>query len=112
MQPYHDSVWGRPETDECQLFRSQTLQLMQCGVSWTTVWRKRDHFERAFKSYDVNEVACFSDADINDLMAWPDGTIIRNRAKLRAVVQNARVICAMNAAAASGATTPLPSKRF
>ena len=37
MQPYHDSTWGRPETDECQLFRSQTLQLMQCGVSWTTV---------------------------------------------------------------------------
>jgi DNA-3-methyladenine glycosylase I len=102
MRPYHDSVWGRPETDESRLFQSQTLQLMQCGVSWTTVWRKRHHFEHAFKSYDVDEVARFSDADVNDLMGWPDGTIIRNRAKLRAVVLNARIICAMRAEAASG----------
>jgi DNA-3-methyladenine glycosylase I len=108
MQPYHDSVWGRPETDESRLFRSQTLQLMQCGVSWTTVWRKRDHFERAFKSYDVDKVARFSDADISELMSWPDGTIIRNRAKLRAVVQNARIICAMRAEAASG----IPARYF
>lgn len=102
MQPYHDSVWGRPETNEFRLFQSQTLQLMQCGVSWTTVWRKRHHFERAFKFYDVNEVARFSDEDINDLMMWPDGTIIRNRSKLRAVVQNARIICAMRAEADAG----------
>ena len=68
---------------------------MQCGVSWhwAAVWRKRQHFERAFKSYNVDAVARFSDGYINDLMAWPDGTIIRNRSKLRAVVQNARVIC-------------------
>jgi DNA-3-methyladenine glycosylase I len=107
MQPYHDSVWGRPETDESLLFRSQTLQLMQCGVSWATVWRKRQHFERAFKSYNVDAVAQFSDGDINDLMAWPDGTIIRNRSKLRAVVQNARVICSMRAEAASGTSLNL-----
>ena len=106
MQPYHDSVWGRPETNESRLFQSQTLQLMQCGVSWTTVWRKRHHFERAFKFYDVNEVARFSDEDINDLMMWPDGTIIRNRSKLRAVVQNARIICAMRAEADAGNTIP------
>ncbi len=67
-----------------------------------TRWRKRDHFERAFKSFDVKKVARFTDDDINALMAWPDGTIIRNRAKLRAVVQNARVICAMRTDAASG----------
>ena len=110
MQPYHDGVWGRPETDESRLFQSQTLQLMQCGVSWATVWRKRQHFERAFKSYNVDAVARFSDGDINDLMAWPDGTIIRNRSKLRAVVQNARVICGMRAEAASGASlAALPS---
>ncbi len=74
-------------------------------------WRKRHHFERAFKSFNVSEVARFSEKDIDDLMAWPDGTIIRNRAKLRAVVQNARIICAMSAAAAAGATVSFHASR-
>jgi DNA-3-methyladenine glycosylase I len=102
MQQYHDHTWGRPETDESRLFESQTLQLMQCGVSWGTVWRKREHFRRAFKNYDVVKVAGFNAKEIDDLMAWPDGTIIRNRSKLRAVVQNAQLIVSMMRNAASG----------
>lgn len=102
MQQYHDHTWGRPETDESRLFESQTLQLMQCGVSWGTAWRQREHFRRAFKNYDVVQVASFNAQDIEDLMAWPDGTIIRNRSKLRAVVRNARLIVSMMRDSASG----------
>jgi DNA-3-methyladenine glycosylase I len=103
MQQYHDHTWGRPETDESRLFESQTLQLMQCGLSCRdTAWRQREHFRRAFKNYDVVKVASFNKEDIEDLMAWPDGTIIRNRAKLRAVVRNARLILSMARDSASG----------
>jgi len=102
MHEYHDEVWGRAETDESRLFESQTLQLMQCGVSWGTVWRKREHFRRAFKNYDVAKVAGIDAKGIDGMMAWPDGTIIRNRSKLRAVVQNAQLILSMRNAEASG----------
>ena len=103
MQQYHDHTWGRPQTDESRLFESQTLQLMQCGLSCRdTAWRQREHFRRAFKNYDVVKVAGFNKEDIEDLMAWPDGTIIRNRSKLRAVVRNARLIVSMARDSASG----------
>jgi DNA-3-methyladenine glycosylase I len=103
MQQYHDHTWGRPETDESRLFESQTLQLMQCGLSCRdTAWRQREHFRRAFKNYDVVKVASFNKEDIEDLMVWPDGTTIRNRAKLRAVVRNARLIVSMARDSASG----------
>ena len=65
MQQYHDHTWGRPETDESRLFESQTLQLMQCGLSCRdTAWRQREHFRRAFKNYDVVKVAGFNKEDI------------------------------------------------
>jgi DNA-3-methyladenine glycosylase I len=103
MQQYHDDTWGRPETDESRLFESQTLQLMQCGLSCReTAWRQREHFRRAFKNYDVVKVASFDAEDIEDLMASPDGSIIRNRPKLRAVVRNARLIVSMARDSASG----------
>jgi DNA-3-methyladenine glycosylase I len=101
LQEYHDNSWGRPETDESRLFESQTLQLMQCGVSWTTVWRKRENFRRAFKNYDVAKVAGFTEKHVDDLLALPPGTIIRNRSKIRAVVENARLILSFRMDAAS-----------
>jgi DNA-3-methyladenine glycosylase I len=103
MQQHHDNTWGRPQTDESRLFESQTLQLMQCGLSCRhTAWRQREHFRRAFKNYDVVKVAGFNKEDIEGLMAWPNGTIIRNRTKLRDVVRNARLIVSMARDSASG----------
>ena len=75
---------------------------MQCGVSWGSAWRKLEHFRRAFKNYDVVKVVSFNAEDIEDLMAWPDGTITRYRSKLRAVVRNARLIVSMMRDSASG----------
>jgi len=102
MYNYHDETWGRPEVDAVRLFESQTLQLMQCGVTWTVVWSKREHFRRAFRDYDIAAVSAFTPQDIEELMEWPEKTIIRNRAKIRAVVANAKIIADMQASAAQG----------
>ena len=103
MHSYHDETWGRPEVDAVRLFESQTLQLMQCGVSWSTVWSKRDFFRSAFKNYDIHQVAKFTAKDVEGLMEWPDKTIIRNRSKINAVVKNAKLIAAIENSAANGA---------
>jgi DNA-3-methyladenine glycosylase I len=85
---YHDDEWGRPEHDDRALFEKLSLEAFQSGLSWLTILRKREAFRRAFAGFDVERVAAFGDADVARLMG--DAGIVRNRAKIEAVIANAR----------------------
>jgi DNA-3-methyladenine glycosylase I len=78
------------------LFEALTLGVFQAGLSWSVVFGKRDAFRRAFHDFDVPQVAAMTERDIARLLQDP--SIIRNRAKIQATVENAR---AMSAAAPS-----------
>lgn len=84
----HDEAWGRPVTDDTQLFEMLTLEAFQAGLSWLTILRKRESFRRAFRGFDPHVVAAFDDADRERLLA--DAGIVRNRAKIDATIGNAR----------------------
>lgn len=90
MQAYHDHEWGRPEHDERKLFELLCLETYQAGLSWQTVLNKRSAFEEDFYHYDVKKVAAMQPAELERLLT--DKRIIRNRQKLVATVNNARVI--------------------
>ncbi|MCL6517132.1 MAG: DNA-3-methyladenine glycosylase I [Alicyclobacillus sp.] len=86
---YHDEEWGtHPATDE-GWFEFVVLEVFQAGLSWRTVLHKREAFRRAFEGFDPQRVAQFTEADVERLMQ--DASIIRNRRKLRAAVENARI---------------------
>jgi len=85
---YHDREWGRPVADERRLLEKLCLEGFQAGLSWLTILRKRDHFRAAFAGFDPAAVASFDDGDERRLMA--DTGIVRNRAKIRATITNAR----------------------
>lgn len=85
---YHDEEWGVPVHDDGRLFEFLILETFQAGLSWITVLRKRENFRKAFAHFDVKKVAAFDDAKIASLME--DAGIIRNGAKIRAAVSNAR----------------------
>ena len=89
-QQYHDEEWGRPVTGESALFERLSLEAFQSGLSWITILRKRPAFRRAFAQFDPRAVARFTDADRERLMA--DAGIVRNRAKIDAVIANARAL--------------------
>jgi DNA-3-methyladenine glycosylase I len=89
---YHDEVWGRRTYDEPALFEALTLGVFQAGLSWAIVFGKRDAFRRAFDAFDVARVAAMSDRDVDRLVQDP--SIIRNRAKIQATVENARTMSA------------------
>jgi len=93
---YHDEVWGTRTYDESALFEALTLGVFQAGLSWSVVFGKRDAFRKAFHDFDVARVAALTERDIGRLLQ--DRSIIRNRAKIQATVENAR---AMSAAAPS-----------
>ena len=85
---YHDLEWGRPVTDDAGIFERLSLEGFQSGLSWLTILRKRENFRVAFSRFDLAAVAGFGAADEERLLADPG--IVRNRAKVRAVLANAK----------------------
>lgn len=90
MQDYYDHYWGLPVHDDRQLFEMLSLELFQAGLSWKTIWERKAAFEKAFADFDIQRVARFDSTDVERLCQ--DQTIIRNRRKITAVIENARVI--------------------
>lgn len=90
LRPYHDKEWGRPSADDRRLFEKLSLEGFQSGLSWLTILRKRENFRAAFRSFDPSVVARFTSRDEARLLA--DAGIVRNRAKVEAVINNARRI--------------------
>jgi DNA-3-methyladenine glycosylase I len=85
---YHDDEWGRPVHDDTAMFERLCLEAFQSGLSWLTILRKRENFRRAFDSFDIAAVARFGAEDVSRLLA--DAGIVRNRAKIEAVIANAK----------------------
>lgn len=86
--PYHDTEYGFPLTEDAALFERLALEINQAGLSWLTILKKRDAFRRAFAGFDIDRVARFSTRDQSRLL--DDPSIIRNRLKIDAVIENAR----------------------
>jgi DNA-3-methyladenine glycosylase I len=100
---YHDEVWGTRTCDEPALFEALTLGVFEVGLSWSVVFGKRDAFRTAFRGFDVTEVAAMTGRDVDRLVQ--DASIIRNRAKIQATVDNARVMISASPSLAQLATT-------
>lgn len=90
---YHDSEWGVPMHDDRQLFELLNLEGAQAGLSWITILRRREAYRRAFEGWDPERIAAYGPEDEARLLADPG--IVRNRAKVRAVIGNARVFLEM-----------------
>jgi DNA-3-methyladenine glycosylase I len=91
---YHDEEWGRPLRGDNALFERLCLEAFQSGLSWLTILRKRPAFRAAFDRFDIARVAGYGPADEDRLLA--DASIVRNRAKVRAAIANARAAAALD----------------
>lgn len=93
MCAYHDTEWGRPTRDDRRHFEFLILEAAQAGLSWSTVLKKREGYRKAFCDFDPLKVARFTPARIEKLML--DTSIIRNRLKIEATVNNAKQFLAV-----------------
>ena len=87
---YHDTEWGIPVHDDRRLFEFLTLEGAQAGLSWLTSLRKRDGYRRAFDDFDIETVAAYDDAKVEQLLNNPG--IVRNRLKVRSTISNAQLV--------------------
>lgn len=85
---YHDQEWGYPVNDDHRLFEKLCLESFQSGLSWRTIYAKRENFRNAFHHFDFNKVADFDEKDLERLLK--DSGIVRHRGKIEAVINNAK----------------------
>lgn len=86
--PYHDSEWGVPVRNDRKQFEFLTLESAQAGLSWITIYRKREAYRKAFADFDPAKVARYNAQKIEKLLLNPG--IVRNRLKILAAITNAR----------------------
>ena len=86
---YHDEEWGVPIFDEQYLFEMLILESFQAGLSWECVLNKREAFRKAFDGFNAEKIAVYDDNKIAELQNNKD--IIRNKLKIRAAVNNAKI---------------------
>lgn len=90
MIDYHDNEYGRMIKDNDKLFELLSLEMMQTGLSWKIILNKRVAFNKHFNEFIINKVALMDETDIIRLMEVKE--IVRNRQKIAAIINNAKVI--------------------
>ncbi|GAD91151.1 putative DNA-3-methyladenine glycosylase I [Vibrio halioticoli NBRC 102217] len=92
---YHDKEWGVPVFDDKVFFEFLILESAQAGLSWYTILKRRQGYRKAFADFDPAIVATFTPAKVEELMQ--DSAIIRNRAKIEAAINNAKLFLQIQA---------------
>jgi DNA-3-methyladenine glycosylase I len=90
---YHDTEWGVPVHDDRLLFEFLILEGAQAGLSWETILKKRSSYRDAFDQFDAAVIAKYGQKKCKSLLA--DAGIIRNRLKIDAAIQNAKMFLAV-----------------
>jgi len=89
MIKYHDQEWGVPTFDDLKLFEFLVLESAQAGLSWSIVLKKRENYRKAFSNFDPQKIARYSQKKVENLLNNPG--IIRNRLKIEATINNAKI---------------------
>jgi len=93
LSTYHDEEWGVPVHNDRRWFEKLILDGAQAGLSWLTILRKREGYREAFAGFDPVRVAKFTARDQARLMT--NAGIVRNAAKIKSAVGNARAFLAL-----------------
>lgn len=86
---YHDEEWGTPVHDDLKHFEFLVLESAQAGLSWITILKKRSNYKIVYDNFDPIKVATYSEEKVNELLK--DAGIIRNRRKIEASINNAKM---------------------
>jgi len=87
---YHDNYYGFPIHDDNELFGRLIMEINQAGLSWETILKKEQSFRSAYSDFNIKKIAAYTEKDRDRLLA--DASIIRNKLKINAAIENAKTI--------------------
>jgi DNA-3-methyladenine glycosylase I len=70
-----------------------SLKAAQAGLSWITILKKRENYRKAFAGFRAEKIARYGARDVKRLLG--DAGIVRNRLKIAATIQNAKMFLAV-----------------
>ena len=88
LTDYHDKEWGVPLHDDRGQFEFLMMEVMQCGLNWTMMLKKREIFRKCFDNFEYDRIAEYTEEDIERILGTEG--MIKSRRKIEAVINNAR----------------------
>ncbi len=88
LTDYHDKEWGVPLHDDRGQFEFLMMEVMQCGLNWTMMMKKREIFRKCFDNFEYDRIAEYTEEDIERILGTEG--MIKSRRKIEAVINNAR----------------------
>lgn len=90
LQEYHDTEWCVPSHDDRYIFEILTLEGAQAGLSWLTILRRRNAYQKAFHQFSIADCAVMTDEELEQILHQKK--VIANRRKVYSVRANAQAI--------------------
>ena len=84
---------GQTPPDDRAYFEMLTWFVFGAGLNWKVMRAKWPNFQKAFRRFNLNAVARFTEADVDRLLG--DAGIVRNGKKIVGTIENAREIKAI-----------------
>lgn len=88
VQEYHDKEWGVPVHDDRKQFEFLMMEVMQCGLNWTMMLKKREIFRKCFADFNYEKIALFGEKEVQAIME--EEGMIHSQRKINAVINNAK----------------------
>ncbi|MBR4186671.1 MAG: DNA-3-methyladenine glycosylase I [Clostridia bacterium] len=88
LRKYHDEEWGEALHSDHKHFEYISLEVLQCGLNWLMMLKKREIFRACFDGFDYEKVALYDDGKVEEILAYPG--MIRSPRKIDAIIRNAR----------------------
>ena len=85
---YHDTEWGVPLHDDRGQFEFLMMEVMQCGLNWTMMMKKREIFRSCFDNFEYDKIAKYTEEDVDRILEVPG--MIKSRRKIEAIINNAK----------------------
>lgn len=87
-EQYHDEEWGVPVHDDRTHFEALSLEVMQAGLSWLTILKRREQLRKIFDQFEVEKVMHYDESDVERILNQPGA--IRHRQKITSIIHNAK----------------------
>lgn len=87
VQKYHDEEWGIPLHDDRKHFEFLAMEVMQCGLNWTMMLKKRELFRTCFDDFDYRKIAQYGEEKVDEILQTEG--MIKSKTKVNAIVHNA-----------------------
>jgi DNA-3-methyladenine glycosylase I len=87
---YHDNHYGFLIDNDNELFERLMFEINQAGLNWILILKKQHNFRKAFDNFNIEIVSVYGENDFVRLMNDPG--IIRNKLKINAAIENAKII--------------------